>query len=110
LIGRIHEHAIFRRLGREGVRVRVGSVWCSVLVDPALSQPCVAYALGRHTGSAVVRNRIRRQMREILAANTSQLVPGYYLIGAHKEATAMSFQELTHTMLQLITTAKQKVS
>jgi hypothetical protein len=49
-------------------------------------------------------------MREILAANTSQMVPGYYLIGAHKEATALSFQELTHTMLQLITSAKQKVS
>jgi RNase P protein component len=49
-------------------------------------------------------------MREILSANASQLVPGYYLIGAHKEATALSFQELTNTMLQLITTAKQKVS
>jgi hypothetical protein len=49
-------------------------------------------------------------MREILAANTNQMVPGYYLIGAHKEATALSFQELTHTMLQLISTAKQKVS
>jgi hypothetical protein len=49
-------------------------------------------------------------MREILSANTSQLVPGDYLSGAHKEATALSFQELTNTMLQLITTAKQKVS
>ena len=49
-------------------------------------------------------------MREILAANMNQLVPGYYLIGAHKEATALSFQELTHTMLQLITIAKEKVS
>jgi hypothetical protein len=38
------------------------------------------------------------------------LVPGYYLIGAHKEATALSFQELTQTMLQLITTAKAKIS
>ena len=94
MIGRIHERSIFARLRREGSFVRSGPLWCSVLLDPSLSRPHVAYALGRPLGSAVSRNRLRRRMREIVAARGSSLAPGWYLFGADAPALAMTFAEL----------------
>jgi ribonuclease P protein component len=95
LIGRIHERSVFARLRREGSFVRSGPLWCSVLLDPTLSRPHVAYALGRPLGSAVSRNRLRRQMREIVAANGPAMAPGWYLFGADSPALAMTFTELS---------------
>jgi ribonuclease P protein component len=95
LIGRIHERTIFRRLRREGVSVRVGPLWCSVLLDPSVSVPHVAYALGRATGPAVVRNRLRRQLRNIVRSNDAALPGGWFLIGADARATSMTFAELS---------------
>lgn len=95
MIGRIHERSVFARLRREGSFVRSGPLWCSVLLDPSLSRPHVAYALGRPLGSAVSRNRLRRRMREIVAARGSSLAPGWYLFGADAPALAMTFAELS---------------
>lgn len=60
----------------------------SALGSVATSHPAtrrVAYALGRKLGSAVVRNRLRRQLRAILeecATENSALFPeGDYLVG-----------------------------
>ena len=41
----------------------------------------VAYAVGRHVGGAVVRNRCRRRLRVIAAEASPDLAPGAYLIG-----------------------------
>jgi ribonuclease P protein component len=96
LIGRIHERSIVARLRREGSFVRSGPLWCSVLLDPSLSHAHVAYALGRPVGSAVSRNRLRRQMRAVVATDAgSSLAPGWYLFGADAPALAMTFAELS---------------
>jgi ribonuclease P protein component len=96
LIGRIHERSVFARLRREGSFVRSGPLWCSVLLDPSLSHAHVAYALGRPVGSAVSRNRLRRQMRAVVAADAgSALSPGWYLFGADAPAVSMTFAELS---------------
>lgn len=95
MIGRIHERSVFARLRREGSFVRSGPLWCSVLLDPSLSRPHVAYALGRPVGSAVSRNRLRRQMREVIAARATTLTPGWYLFGADAPALALNFAELS---------------
>lgn len=49
--------------------------------------PRVAFAIGKRTGSAVARNRLRRQLRSIL--DELDLPSGAYLIGAGPEAAAM---------------------
>ena len=110
MIGRIHERTIFRRLRREGSTVRVGPLWCSVLVDSTLTRPYVAYALGRATGPAVVRNRLRRQLRAVVAgAHRDALVsPGWYLVGADAAAVSLSFSELTERVPELLNRAAAK--
>ena len=47
------------------------------------AQPCVAFAIGRRVGGAVVRNRLRRRLRDELAglARAGRLPRGAYLIG-----------------------------
>jgi putative membrane protein insertion efficiency factor len=98
LIGRIHERAVFARLRRDGSFVRSGPLWCSVLLDPSLSQPHVAYALGRPVGSAVSRNRLRRRLREVVRANATALEPGWYLVGADAPAVDLTFTELNQQL------------
>ena len=108
MIGRIHERTIFRRLRREGSTVRVGPLWCSVLLDSSLSQPHVAYALGRATGPAVVRNRLRRQMRAAIDAAGTSVQPGWYLVGADAPATRLGFTELSTRVPELMNAAAAK--
>ena len=110
MIGRIHERTIFARLRREGSFVRSGPLWCSVLLDPTLSRPHVAYALGRPVGSAVARNRLRRQLREVVRANAPTLSPGWYLVGADAPALAMTFGQLNQAFPALATTAAKRNS
>ena len=64
--------------------------------------PHVAYALGRSTGPAVVRNRLRRQLRNIVRPAGPRLSPGWYLIGADSRATTMTFAELSSQTDELL--------
>lgn len=46
------------------------------------ARPCVAFAIGRKVGPAVVRNRLRRRLRDELAglARDGRLATGAYLV------------------------------
>jgi len=63
--------------------------------------PAVAFAIGRRTGNAVVRNRIRRRMREILRESA---LPGYraYLFGAGASAAGLDAAELRGLLAELV--------
>jgi ribonuclease P protein component len=100
LIWRIRERSAFTRLAREGRRTRAGVLWCTYIPDPDATPPRVAYALGRAIGPAVVRNRLRRQLRALLADAT--LPPGLYLIGAQPIAAQRSQDELTFDLQRLV--------
>lgn len=65
----------------------------------------VAYAIGRAVGSAVVRNRIRRRLRSIVAARVDDLEPGAYLIAVRREALTMPFAELDRVLGDALTAA-----
>ena len=60
----------------------------------------MAYALGRAIGPAVVRNRLRRRLRAVLA--TVELPPGWYLIGAQPIAAQRSRSELEFDLVKLV--------
>jgi ribonuclease P protein component len=100
LIWRIRERSAFARLAREGRRTRAGVLWCTYIPDPAATPPRVAYALGRAIGPAVVRNRLRRQLRAQLVDR--QLPPGLYLIGASPTASTRSLKELVFDLDRLV--------
>jgi len=53
----------------------------------------LAFAIGKGVGNAVVRNRLRRRLRE--AARHMQLPPGSYLIRVAPAAIDLSFQEIS---------------
>lgn len=73
-----------------------------MLTDSSLQNAHVGYAIGRNVGGAVLRNRIRRQMRSLLEARSDQLPAGWYLVGAQPRVGTMSWTELGTTVDQLI--------
>ena len=62
--------------------------------DPSLDGPQVAFAIGRTAGTAVKRNRVRRQLREVLRHETSAMRPGLYLIGLTRPAESITLTDL----------------
>ena len=73
-----------------------------MLTDSSLPNAHVGYAIGRNVGGAVLRNRIRRQLRSLLEAKSDQLPAGWYLVGAQPRVGAMSWTELGSTVDQLV--------
>ena len=98
MIGRIGERREFERLTRHGRRAQTSTLWCRYLREPEAVPPRVAFAIGRSVGPAVVRNRLRRRLRELLRAATGgehPLLPsGHLLVGARPGAGERSFDEL----------------
>ena len=82
----------------EGLRrastVRSGPFTLSWLPAVPGQPPALAFAIGKRVGNAVVRNRLRRRLREA-ARRLVTLPPGTYLIRARPEAVALSFQEIS---------------
>jgi len=95
---------VFDRFRTEGRRLRQGALWCSWIADVDARPPRVAYALGRTVGGAVVRNRLRRQLRHALAdeARAGDLPGGWYLIGASPAAAAVDGPTLRRSLHGLV--------
>ena len=98
MIWRIRERSAFTRIASDGRRARAGVLWCTYFLDPpdSATPPRVAFAFGRAFGPAVLRNRVRRQLRAMLrsAASSGQLAPGDYLFGGRPAAATRSSTEL----------------
>ena len=94
LIGRLRERSTFELLQRQGRRSRRHPVSVSWLDSDTLRPPQVAYAVSRKAGGAVVRNRVRRRLRAVMADLAPALRPGAYLVGGAKPAASMPYGEL----------------
>jgi ribonuclease P protein component len=73
-----------------------------MLTDSSLQNAHVGYAIGRNVGGAVLRNRIRRQLRTLFDAKSDQLPAGWYLVGAQPRVGAMTWTDLGVTVDQLV--------
>lgn len=74
-----------------------------MVLDPSYSSPCVAFAFGRAVGSAVDRNRLRRQLRAVLRQRSETMRPGAYLFGLNRPSDPRpSFAELERAVDGLI--------
>ncbi|MHB8467639.1 MAG: ribonuclease P protein component, partial [Acidimicrobiales bacterium] len=90
----ISDRATFVALHRAR-RVRRGLLSVARVDDPLAGRdgaPRVAYAVGRQVGGAVVRNRVRRRLREL--ARRSDLASGAWLVSAAAGAGDVSFSTL----------------
>ena len=62
----------------------------------------VGITVSKKLGKAVVRNRVRRRLREAYRLNEEQFLPGYdIVIVARSRAVEVSFQKLTESLLAL---------
>ncbi len=55
---------IFSRMSASGTRVRRGLL--TVVIGDPTAVPEVGFAIGKHVGGAVVRNKLRRRLRTLL--------------------------------------------
>lgn len=100
---RVRDRATFLAFRRARRRVRRGPITVTFVPD-ASTDPSVrvAYAIGRKAGGAVVRNRLRRRLRAVVAELDPELEPGAYLVGATAEAVPLSFGELQAIMSEVL--------
>ena len=69
----------------------------------AASDLRIAFAIGKKVGPAVVRNRLRRRLKEILRSLSDEdLQPGHYVISARPAAASASFQQLQEDLVQAL--------
>jgi ribonuclease P protein component len=104
-VWRIRDRATFDELRRSRLRVRNGPI--AVTFVPGTGPPRVAYAVGRRVGTAVVRNRVRRRLRAVVAEEAAALAPGAYLVAVRPEAAALPFEELKTTVTSAMTRVQQ---
>lgn len=94
LILPIRDRATFIELRRSRRRVRRGALTVTWVPGESTDPTRVAYAIGRKTGNAVVRNRIRRRLRAAARECQASLEPGAYLVGATAKAASVPYQAL----------------
>ncbi len=100
VLWRVRDQATFARLRSSGRRVRSGPLWVAWVPADVPQPPRLAFAIGRRVGNAVVRNRLRRQLRA--ACQLSRPRPGVYLVGAAPDAARLSFDELKALVSQAL--------
>lgn len=103
LIWRVRDRATFAAFAGTR-RHRHGPLTLTVVEagDPG-DPPRVAYQIGRRVGGAVVRNRVRRRLREAVRAHRELLRPGLaYLIGASPEAARADTEVLSRALEALV--------
>jgi ribonuclease P protein component len=95
-VGRLRGRRAFADLAQRGRTVRSGPLRVRYLAAPEDSSvgPSVGYAIGKRTGPAVTRNRIRRRLRAAVVSATTPLTSGFYLISADPSAASVPFESL----------------
>ena len=70
--------------------------------DVTLDHPRVAYAIGRSRGTAVQRNRLRRQIQAVLREKGNTVLKGRYLIGARVPVVSVTYPQVHDDIVELM--------
>jgi ribonuclease P protein component len=73
-----------------------------VAYDPAAAGVRVAFSTPKRIGPAVTRNRLRRQLRELMRVRSARLTSGWYLLAVEPEAVDKSWGQLGTTLDRLL--------
>ncbi len=104
---RIRDRTTFEALRRHGRRSRRGHVTVTFVELDGAGVPQVAYAVGKRVGGAVVRNRLRRRLRAVVADTVGSLAPGAYLVAAGREAVGLPYEDLKAQVTAAMTSASR---
>ena len=103
---RLRRRADFARLRSAGQTWR--NRWLTLSVAPnGLTHNRYGFVVGSRVGGAVVRNRVRRQLRSVLFLMNGQLRPGHDLIWiARNEITGQAYTEISAAVHELVLRAR----
>jgi ribonuclease P protein component len=107
-VGRIRSRRTFDALRHTPFRGRSGPCSVSYLQQSTWSRTEVAYAINRQVGNAVVRNRLRRQMRAIMSERAPSLPVGAYVVSPGPAGPMLGFNELKVAMSQALERATRR--
>jgi ribonuclease P protein component len=105
-VARLRGRRAFADLAERGRTVRSAPLRVRYLASA--DGPAVGYAIGKKTGSAVERNRIRRRLRAAVHTATTPLTSGFYLISAESSAAHTPFAELVTAVNAVAAKASQQ--
>jgi len=99
---RLTKASEYKRVKRDGLAWR-GKLLKLNVVPVENSGPCrVGFVTSRYVGGAVVRNRLRRRMREIVRQHQHDLRGGFWIVlVAGHDAPNASYQQLEDEWLRL---------
>ncbi|MEK7703869.1 MAG: ribonuclease P protein component [Myxococcota bacterium] len=106
MLERMRRRADFLRAQHSGKRYR-GRQMVLMVTGGVGARSLVGLTVSRRVGNAVVRNRVRRRLREILRGSSCELRPGDdYVVVAFPGAAIASFRELREELIWLLRKAK----
>jgi ribonuclease P protein component len=99
---RLKESRDFARMRRQGVSSAGKFVVLAMLKQEGLEEFRFGIVTSRKLGTAVVRNRLRRQFREVVRAHRAEIVPGHEFVMIPRwRAVTAEFAELEADWLRL---------
>lgn len=70
-----------------------------LMQNPQTEKMRVGVSVSKKLGGAVVRNRLRRQVKEIVRLNADRIAPGYdFIIIVRKGALGLSYREMEKSL------------
>jgi ribonuclease P protein component len=102
LILPIRDRDTFIELRKSRRRVRRGPLTVTWSPGESGDPARLGYAIGRKTGNAVVRNRVRRRLRAAARECRAEFAPGAYLVGATAKAAALPYRELRSSLVEAV--------
>jgi ribonuclease P protein component len=110
-VGRIQTRTAFGQLQRSRARASSGPVRATFVPAAAGEDgifPQVGYAIGKNCGNAVLRNSLRRRLRESTRAVAAGLPRGMYLLRLEPAAAGSDRVELSGQVQEALRRAGQK--
>ena len=99
---RLTEPAEFKAVKFQGKAYRGALLVLGVRVDKEEKAFRAGFVTSKRIGGAVVRNRVRRRLRDIVRTGQSRLHPGFWLVVVARPAAARaSYAELKDEWLRL---------
>lgn len=103
---RLRRNEDFQRARRDGRSW--ATPWVVLVAVPSdLDHPRFGFAVGKRLGKAVVRNRVKRRLREAVRLQRAQVAPGWDLVFIARDPIRdIAFDQLSGAITQLLKRAR----